>query len=433
MTNNNNNIQNILQNNINITPPFPYGRKEIVELKEGLNQLQELSKTKILNKSEESDLPNDSEMSSFKEAFPNFGKEKELCGVFEKIKPLSENLENSEVLTKLLEKEGLSNFLNKFKEKCSPESKEQCDSLLKDFIAKLDKMDNVLENNSLGQFGNMTINEALNQGVKIIGPLNEALKGVGVTFEGIGGFITFLLMYKSVVKTNAYLMKKYNPSQASYKNMSSIEKMNLEKIWLEHHRHFTKIAAPILVATLYIIKQVVFSPTVVVKVESPSPPDGSPFLPSLAEREAGGDLNKTNVNMNMGIFGFFKKLPNFIGKIVISLIIISLIKHLLNIYSINIMDPFYIKIFSIFGIIIISIISLDYLFKYLLYVYFSINNNLSISNKYPKILFDYLNQIKLVNDTGSKNGINYGSFFLLNLFIYLFILIILLTLLFLTL
>ena len=59
-----------------------------------------------------------------------------------------------------------------------------------------------------------------------------------------------------------------------------------------------------------------------------------------------------------------------------------------------------------------------YLFKYLLYVYFSINNNLSISNKYPKILFDYLNQIKLVNDTGSKNGINYGSFFLLNLFIY---------------
>ena len=196
------------------------------------------------------------------------------------------------------------------------------------------------------------------------------------------------------------------------------EKIILERMWIKSHKHFTYIAAPLLVGILYTIKQLAFGPTITFKVES-TPSVSDPF--GRGNVQVQGDLNKGN--MSMGFLGFFNKLPNIIGKIVIGLTIISLIKHLLNIYSINILDPFYIMIFNIVGIIIISILGINYLLKYLLYLYFNKNKNLRISNKLPKLLYDYIYEIKIISDIGSKNGINYARFFLLNFFIYLFILI----------
>ena len=61
------------------------------------------------------------------------------------------------------------------------------------------------------------------------------------------------------------------------------------------------------------------------------------------------------------------------------------------------MDPFYIKIFSIFGIIVLSIFSLNYLFKYLICLYFIKNKDLSISDKLPKIVYKYLVDIKFMS------------------------------------
>ena len=61
---------------------------------------------------------------------------------------------------------------------------------------------------------------------------------------------------------------------------------------------------------------------------------------------------------------FLKKLPDHIGKIILTILSIALVKYLLESYSINLMDPFYIKIFCILGIMVISIFTLDYLLKY---------------------------------------------------------------------
>lgn len=424
INNNNNDIdkQNINLDDIKLTPD------QIKNLKEGLEHLKDLSKekSKTLNASSPHTPLGDedkSNMSSFFEAFPKYGEDKELSGVFDKVKLLSENVTKSNVLDKLLEKEGIVNLLNKFQENCkskSPIGKEECDTLIKDFFKKYYQEDNNIINKPLGEFGDKTLNEVLNQGVKIIEPLSEALKGAGLSYTSLGGFLTFLFLYRSVVKTNGYFMKKYSPSAGSYENMPLQEKIILERMWIKSHKHFTYIAAPLLVGILYTIKQLAFGPTITFKVEStPSPSVSDPFVRGNVQ----GDLNKGNASPSMGLLGFFNKLPNIIGKIVIGLTIISLIKHLLNIYSINILDPFYIMIFNIVGIIIISILGINYLLKYLLYLYFNKNKNLRISNKLPKLLYDYIYEIKIIRDIGSKNGINYARFFLLNFFYYLFILI----------
>ena len=115
----------------------------------------------------------------------------------------------------------------------------------------------------------------------------------------------------------------------------------------------------------------------------------------------GSDLNKGIRRRGIVFLDFFKKLPNIIGNIIISFIILNLIKYLLDVYSINIMDPFYIKIFSIFGIIVLSIFSLNYLFKYLICLYFIKNKDLSISDKLPKLIYNYLVEIKLISEVNA--------------------------------
>ena len=67
-----------------------------------------------------------------------------------------------------------------------------------------------------------------------------------------------------------------------------------------------------------------------------------------------------------------------VGYIVIGLCLLNLINYLLDLYSIDIFDPFYLKLFSIFGIVISSILALNYLFKYLLLLYFVKNKDLDI-------------------------------------------------------
>ena len=122
------------------------------------------------------------------------------------------------------------------------------------------------------------------------------------------------------------------------------------------------------------------------------------------------------------------------------------------------MDSFYIKIFCIISIIVVSILSLDYLLKYLITLYFRNNKNFSICdhsvsiraknsapgafasnrskkkegerspNKYSgprKIVYEYLNNLKII----SEKAYSYNRFFLINFIIYLIILLLLITIL----
>ena len=114
----------------------------------------------------------------------------------------------------------------------------------------------------------------------------------------------------------------------------------------------------------------------------------------------------------------FNKLVYYVSLFVISIIIISLSLFILESYSINLLQPFYIKTFCIFCITILSIISLDYLLKYCLYIYFNKNKHTKINNKLPKFIYSYLYNIKSI----SKIEISLKNYYLYYFLIYFIIL-----------
>ena len=130
-------------------------------------------------------------------------------------------------------------------------------------------------------------------------------------------------------------------------------------------------------------------------------------------------------NKSITFLALFKKLRRLIGKFVIYLILYIFIKYILNAYSINLLDPFYILIFCIVGLIISFIFALDYLFKYIIYSYFKKDVNVTIPTKLPKLVYNYLNHLKIL----SNIDISLQKLFLLDLAIYVFIIFLLIFLL----
>ena len=121
----------------------------------------------------------------------------------------------------------------------------------------------------------------------------------------------------------------------------------------------------------------------------------------------------------------FKKIPAFIRQFILILIPYILINYILNAYSINLLDPFYILIFCIVGLIVSFIFALDYLFKFIIYSYFKKDVDVIIPNKLPKMVYNYLNDLKIL----SNIDISLQKVFLLNLAIYVFIIFLLIFLL----
>ena len=126
------------------------------------------------------------------------------------------------------------------------------------------------------------------------------------------------------------------------------------------------------------------------------------------------------MNKNKNFLAFLNKVPGFIGKFVILILITSLIKYLLNVYSIQLMDPYYIKIFCVLCIIVGFILALNYLVQLILYSYFKKDVDVIIPTKLPKIVYNYLNELKLL----TKLDKSYNTFFLMHLGLYVFIIII---------
>ena len=113
----------------------------------------------------------------------------------------------------------------------------------------------------------------------------------------------------------------------------------------------------------------------------------------------------------------FKKIPAFIRQFILILIPYMFINYILKAYSINLLDPFYIKIFCIVGLIISFIVGLDYLFKYIIYSYFKKDVDVIIPTKLPKIVYNYLNDLKFL----SQKSNTYIKFCLMNIGLYVFL------------
>ena len=121
----------------------------------------------------------------------------------------------------------------------------------------------------------------------------------------------------------------------------------------------------------------------------------------------------------------FKKIPAFIRQFILILIPYMFINYILKAYSINLLDPFYILIFCIVGLIVCFIVALDYLLKYIIYSYFKKDVDVIIPTKLPKLVYNYLNHLKIL----SYSEVSFQKVFLLNFALYVFIIFLLIYLL----
>lgn len=354
---------------------------------------------------------------SFTEAFPNY-----LANATLETQNISTNLEFNqqftqevpEIVQKLIEEKGLVVYLNLFGSQVKNSNinpNELMDTLLKQSESKFTES---LQNKPLGTLGEYTLNQALIEGFKFIKPLKENLdKGLeisGLDVSLCGQLVSFLFMFNTICKGHASIIKRYSPSKTSYDKLSLREKAQLEELWVKNHTRFKLIAAPLLVISLYAIKKAVNTPQIKVSVDLNTVIDPT---------------NNNSINKSLPLLVLFKKLPDFIGKIVIFICITSLIKYLFDINSINLMDSYYIKLFCLFGLLVSSILALDYLFQILIYFYLKKNKNIIISNKFPNIIYKYLTTLKILSEI---DNFDY-RYFIIYFVIYLFILLLLITLL----
>ena len=391
--NNNNNLENIKKEAPVFGEDIKLSENEIEKLKEGLDKLKELSKEgkeeDILSEAKDS-------ISSFSESFPNYSK------TFERLDKIIDSSMNSEVLTKILGEKGLTEFLKIFKydslfnyDEKSKEKLNRCEEYINNTL------NTEVEDKYFGELGDLTLNKLFKEGVKLIIPLNASLDSLGVNIGDVGFFISFLFMYRNICKGHAQILKKYDPYKDNYNKLSPRLQLKLQDRWIKSNNRFSLIAAPLLVTSLYVIKNAIYK-DIKLSVES--------------KVEILDNNSKQNY---IGFLLFLKRLPNYIGKIVLIILSIALFKYLLQIYSIDLNNVYYIKILCIFSIIIISIFTLDYLLKYFLSIFFKKNKNLNISDEFPKLVYDYLNDIKILAELDESNN----RFYLINFFIYITILV----------
>lgn len=403
-----------------VATEVPLTPEGVTVLKNGLEELKELTSPL--------DRLGNGGLSSFpfkgEEAFPKLTQSlEEPKGVFERVHELSKGMLDSEILTKIIQNEGLAKFLNKFSEKCSPENKPHCDLMLDKFLKLTEELssDKVIQRpEPLGEIGNMTLNELFTKGSECIGPLTQALEDHGVSVNLLGQLFSLIFLYRGVLTTHAVLMRKGLVGN-SYLELKMKERLHLERIWLANHRHIAIYAAPLIVGSLFVIKQLTMSPKIRINVNSDTPlqeaSQGLSHNPTSNE-DAGGGTNK--INKGVGLFVFFRKLPKRIGYLFIVIFTFKFINYILGLYSINIWDPYYYKLFSLFSIFIFSCLCLDYLLKLIICYFFINNKNLldqPINLKLPKIAYEYIEPIRIAMKVNSKY---YIRFFLINLLIFLF-------------
>ena len=392
----------VIIENLNKTELTP---EQLEKLKTGVKELQNLPEEVVESDLDQLIKSSFEENTSFKESFLNYGAEPQMedLGVFTEIHNLFEGIGGSKLFAQLVEQKGFVTYITSFHLPKNSQDHTDLKDLLKSSEVSPLNTESILKN-----LGDYTLREV----GQILEPLGTALidslDTVGISPTIVGQAVSILVLYHGLCSVNEKFIKAYAPSSQNYHKLTTDEKILLDLRWHKRFNHFILLAAPLLVISLFTIKKVVTSGintgiTVDFYLFNSEPCPTSPI---------GVEENKIIL-----FLAFFKKLPYFIGKFVILILIISLIKNFLSVYSIQLMDPFYIKIFCVFGIIVSFILALDYLVQLLFYSYFKKDVNVIIPTKLPKIVYSYLKELQLL----TKLDISYSKFFLYNLVLYIFI------------
>lgn len=402
------------------TPDISLSEEQKKCLLQGLDELHALSaqnkdgeqRVALLNDFIENSYVN-SESSSFKEDFPNYKSyvnsdsssfKEDLSDYkpFVETQLILDHINTSQIVEKLFNKEGFIGFMRKFRENSQDVSSSAplvTKFLNKDFLS-----------NSLSEPHKEILDYTLRQVIQGLEPLSTLVRNnidsLSVGVSGLGGILSVLLLYNGLCKGDAIIRNRYSPSALSLKDLSPAEKLARDKEWLLQSRRFRFIAAPILVFVLYGFKQIT-----------------SPIKVNISVIQ-NTDI-ETGITKSILFVGLIKKLPGLIGKFLLIIILFGLINYLFNAYSIQLLDPFYIKIFCVIGLIVCFIVALDYFVKFIIITYFKKDVDVIIPNKLPKMVYNYLNHLKIL----SKIEISFQKVFLVNLFIYVFIIFLLILLL----
>lgn len=120
------------------------------------------------------------------------------------------------------------------------------------------------------------------------------------------------------------------------------------------------------------------------------------------------------------LFKGSKKIVIIVGTAIFLILCFSLTKFRIESQSISLLQHFNIKIFCLLSMTILTVLTLDYLIKYIIYNYLYKNKDLIINKNYPTLVYNYLKEIKLF----SELGISFKHFYLYYFLIYFLILLI---------
>lgn len=375
-----NNNRDIFRDNLALS------NSEAEELRRGLDELEQIGSDRDLLVKAGVVNPEDlNSVSNFDEAFPNFiNNMKNDEKLFTSINNLSDKIENSKVLDKLFENKSALEFFKSFRENFSNEEWDKVNNIF-NILNETEVSQG--EYKPLGNFGEITLNEAMKQGFKIVGPIRESLDKVGIngSYLSLGGsLLTIGIMFNSICRAHSKLVHQGSsaPTPEQWDNLTPRLKIYYEKTRLKDIRNFKLIAAPMLVLSLFVIKQLTFPRNINVSFESSTETD----------------FSNSEIKQSFSIMTFLKNLPNFIGKVVIGIFVLIIINYFLTTYSINLSDPFYLKYICIICLIISSIMFLNYLIQYFIFMYFSIHKNINIPKNLPIRIYRLLDELNTLSD-----------------------------------
>ena len=299
------------------------------------------------------------------------------------------------------------------------------DSRINNLLNKTEIKERIMKDKPLGELGERTLSEIITKGIEtlyhILPKGAEAVQsttGTNIIFGGVSAYFMFSQSVKLFTKS-AFSDK---PQLLTPEDILDYHRMKSREI-----RTFMLFAAPLIVGTLYAIKNSVFSPRLDINVN----------IESLPQVEA---IETKTINKSifpLGAFLFLRKISSWIlphARVLIfivisSIILVNLLKYLgisnleghNSLFSLLYSIPyaiFIVKLFFIFG----SFFSFYKLFNFILSYYFFrmfSDKKLSMPVYLPQFILNWLLFIKRISQVEHK-GLYLDIYFRLIL-IYLFV------------
>lgn len=300
-------------------------------------------------------------------------------------------------------------------------------SINETFIKNKDEIvDTYQKAKPLGELGEISLNELIVKGSEVLSPLgniNNISTGVTSAFTGISLFF----MYKGVVSLFDSLAFKDYPKNISPENLLDYKKMRTREL-----KTFMILGAPLIVGSLYAIKQVSFPTQVNVELES----KGTSSV--ITSSQGAEKINDESLIRGIGLISLIKnKLPNWLKYILlitisfISLYYISKFEGLISegggfkgINSILLNNIIFIKLFLVLGSISSFIMSFYYILNIFLFIKFSNKNPIAAEvqdrlNYLPQFIKDWVKFIEKMSKYEDKGY--YIEFYLRLIIVYLLI------------